>query len=116
MNSASKKELIKEYKQKEVEMGIIRIYNMVTGYSFVDISNNLYKPFEGIKFQLGIGRFKSKQFQKDWNTYGENAFKFEVIDKLKPKEDSTNKQNLDELKELLKLWIDDQGENFKLYD
>lgn len=116
MNDTSKKQIIEEYKQREIEMGIIRIYNTITEYCFVDISNNLYKPFEGIKFQLELGRFKSKQLQKDWNTYGQETFKFDVVKKLKIDEGATNKQNKDDLKEFLQLWISSQGENFKLYD
>ncbi|BAH08256.1 GIY-YIG nuclease family protein [Clostridium kluyveri] len=116
MDGTSKKQIIKEYKQREIEMGIIRIYNTITGYCFVDISNNLYKPFEGIKFQLELGRFKSKQLQKDWNIYGQEPFKFDVVEKLKIDEDATNKQDKDDLEELLQLWISSQGENLKLYD
>jgi hypothetical protein len=50
MRNINKKEFINKYKQKEIEMWIIEVYNTVTGYSFVDISTNLYKPFEAIKF------------------------------------------------------------------
>jgi hypothetical protein len=33
MNIINKKELINSYKQQEVEMGIIEVYNTVKGYS-----------------------------------------------------------------------------------
>lgn len=100
----------------EVEMGIIQIYNKVNGYSFVDISSNLYKPFESIKFKLNLGKIRIKNFQEDWNKYGEDAFEFIVVEKLKKKENSTDKEALDDLKELLNLWIDSQGDNLKLYN
>ena len=116
MSSINKKELINKYKQQEIEMGIIQVYNTVTGYSFVDICMNLYKPFEAIKFQLSINRFKSKKLQKDFDTYGEKSFEFKILEKLKPNEICTDKEKVDELKELLKIWIDSQGECLKLYD
>lgn len=115
MSKIDKKELINKYKQQEVEMGIVRIHNKVTGYSFVDICKNLYKPFNSIKFRLSTGTFKFKKLQEDWNTYGEEAFTFEVVEKLKPQEGSTEKEKVDDLKELLQLWIDSQGEDLKLY-
>ena len=115
MSNINKKELINKYKQQEVEMGIIQIINTVNGYSFVDISTNLYKPFESIKFQLNLGRGKFKKLQEDWTTFGENAFEFKVVEKLKPKEGSTDKEKVDDLKELLNIWIESQGENLKLY-
>jgi hypothetical protein len=115
MNNINKKELINKYKQEEVEMGIIQILNTVNGYSFVDISTNLYKPFESIKFQINLGRGKYKKLQDDWTTFGENAFEFKVVEKLKPKVGSTDKEKVDDLKELLNIWIESQGENLKLY-
>ncbi|MBV7276207.1 DUF2087 domain-containing protein [Clostridium sp. PL3] len=114
MEKLNRKELINNYKQQEVEMGIIKIHNTITGYSFVDICTNLYKPFEGIKFKLNMGNFKSKKLQEDWKTYGENAFTFEVIEKLKQIEGATEK--VDDLKELLHMWIDSQGESLRLYN
>lgn len=115
MDKVGKKELINRYKHQEVEMGIIRVHNTLTGYSFVDICTNLYKPFEGIKFQLNLGRFKVKNFQEEWNKYGEQAFTFEIVEKLKPIEGATDKEKMDDLKELLQMWVDSQGENLKLY-
>lgn len=116
MDNLNRKELINNYKQQEVEMGIIKIHNTITGYSFVDVCNNLYKPFEGIKFRLNMGKFKLKKLQEDWKTYGENVFTFEVVEKLKQIEGATEKEKMDDLKELLEMWIDSQGENLKLYN
>lgn len=116
MEKLDRKELINNYKQQEVEMGIIKIHNTITGYSFVDICSNLYKPFEGIKFRLNMGNFKSNKLQEDWKTYGENAFTFEVVEKLKQIEGATEKEKIKDLKELLHIWIDSQGESLKLYN
>lgn len=115
MDITNKKELINKYKQQEIEMGIIQIYNTVNGYSYMDICTNLYKPFESIKFQLNLGKVKMKKLQEDWIAYGENAFEFRVVEKLKPNEGGKDKKSVEELKELLHLWIESQGENLKLY-
>lgn len=115
MKNINKKEIIKNYKQQEIEMGIIQIHNTGNGYSYVDICTNLYKPFESIKFQLNLGRFKIKKLQEDWAADGENAFEFKVVEKLKPNEGSTDKEKVDDLKELLNMWIESQGENLQLY-
>ena len=115
MKDLSRKELINRYKEQEIEMGIIQVYNKENGYSFVDISKNLYKPFEAMKFQLNLGIFKCKQIQGDWKVYGENAFEFKVVEKLKPSEGATDKENIEELKELLKMWVESQGTGLKLY-
>lgn len=116
MDKVGKKELINNYKQQEVEMGIVKVHNIITGYSYVDICNNLYKPFEGMKFKLNMGIFKLKKLQEDWKTYGEDAFTFEVVEKLKAIEGATEKEKVEDLKELLQMWIDSQGENLKSYE
>lgn len=110
-----RKELINNYKQQDVEMGIIQIYNMINGYSFVDICKNLYKPFESIKFKLNLGKIRIKGLQEDWIRYGENAFEFKVVEVLKKRQDATEKEVVDDLQELLNMWIDSQGDKLKLY-
>jgi DNA-binding CsgD family transcriptional regulator len=115
MSNINKKDIINNYKQREIEMGIIQIYNTVNGYSYVDISTDLYKPFESIKFQLNMGKVKFKKLQEDWAAFGEDAFELKVVEKLKPNEGSTDKEKVDDLKELLNMWIESQGENLKLY-
>lgn len=114
--SINKKELKSRYKEQEIEMGIIQIYNTVNGYSFVDISENLYKPFESMKFKLNIGRYRLKNLQEDWIKYGEGAFELKVVEKLKPMEGATDKEKVDDLKELLSMWVESQGDSLKLYN
>ena len=115
MKSLNRKELINNYKQQEVELGLIKIQNKETGYSYIDICNNLYKPFEGIKFQLNLGRFKSKGLQKDWEKYGEESFIFEVIEKLQTKPEDSEKQKLENLKLLLDMYLEEYKKDLKLY-
>lgn len=115
MKNINRKELINKYKEQEVELGIIKIQNTITGYAYVDICNNLYKPFEGIKFQLNLGRFKSKELQKDWKEYGETAFSFEVVEKLKTNQNESEKEKIDNLKELLDIWLESEGKDLILY-
>lgn len=116
MKDVRKKEIINNYKQQEIEMGIIQVYNTTNGYSFIDICKNLYKPFESIKFKLDLGKIRIKGLQDDWNRYGEKAFEFKVVEKLKKREDATEKELVDDLKELLNIWIENQGDTLKLYD
>jgi translation elongation factor EF-1beta len=91
------------------------VCSKVNGYYYVDICTDLYKPFESIKFQLNMGKVKFKKLQEDWAAFGENAFELKVVEKLKPNEGSTDKEKVDDLKELLNMWIESQGENLKIY-
>jgi hypothetical protein len=62
-----------------------------------------------------LGRAKSKKLKEDWAAHGESAFEFKVVEKLESNEGATDKEKAKDLKELLNLWIENQGENLKLY-
>ena len=44
--------------------------------------------------------------KEDFDTYGENSFEFKIVEKLKPNKICTDKEKINELKELLEIWID----------
>lgn len=61
--------------------------NKVNGKILIGSTNNL-KTLNGIQFMLEMNNFSTnKQLQKDWNEYGKNAFEFEILEKLKKKDE-----------------------------
>lgn len=62
--------------------GIYEIRNTVTGDCYIGSSRNIGKRWYGHKNQLQRGKHPSKQLQRDWNTYGETAFQFTVLEEL----------------------------------
>ena len=100
-----KKELKKQYKQTLPPMGIYRIKNLVNGKIFVGSSLNLHGKSNSFKLQLRSGLHINRELQKDFNTFGEENFVFEIVDLLEPKEDSTYDYG-DDLKVFLDLWLE----------
>ena len=105
MSSERKKELIREYKLRPKPAGIFQIKNTVNGKLLLGSSKNLDGVLNKHQFALSIGTHRNMALQRDWKEYGERAFVFEILDKVKVKEEPGF--NLDnELLFLEELWIE----------
>jgi group I intron endonuclease len=102
---ADRKELIKQYKQRILPMGIFQIRNLVNGKIFVGSSKNLEVFANRHKFQLKLGSHQNKDLQGDYIKYGEVNFVFEIIDLLPEKDDPAYDYTLD-LKVLEEMWLE----------
>ena len=100
-----KTELKKQYKQTTVPMGIYKITNLANGKIFVGLGKNLAGRINRHKFALKFGSEEIKELQSDFNKYGEENFKFEEIDYLKPK-DEPGYDYTEDLECLLQLWLE----------
>jgi hypothetical protein len=112
-----RKEIKRLYKETKPEAGVYQIKNMKNQKVFVASSSNL-KTINGKRFQLKTGAHKNQALQKDWNEFGEDAFEFEVLEILKPKDNAHFDTN-EELEKLEKKWLEklqpfgEQGYNQK---
>ncbi|WP_088067641.1 GIY-YIG nuclease family protein [Gottfriedia luciferensis] len=80
-----KKELKMQYKEAKIEAGIYQIKNTKNEKVFIGSTKNL-KTLNGKKFELEMGACTNKSLQEEWNTYGKDAFLFEVLEILKDEE------------------------------
>ncbi|KWW15954.1 MULTISPECIES: GIY-YIG nuclease family protein [Bacillaceae] len=80
-----KKELKQLFKETKVEAGIYQIKNQHNHKVFIASTRNL-KTLKGKQFELSMGTSTNKALQEEWNHYGKDAFVFEVLEVLKPKE------------------------------
>jgi hypothetical protein len=98
----NRKARIRQYKETLPPVGVFRVRNPATGKSLVGSSTNLPGTLNRHRFQLERGSHPSRELQADWNALGADAFKFEVLDQLKPsdKPDYDPTEDLKVLKEL----------------
>ena len=102
----TKKELKDEYKRKKFKVGVFQIRNTVNNKIFIESSTDLLAIWNRQKFQLKMGSHHNLELQKDWIEFGEEKFKYEILDELKQKEGiSINYRK--EAKELEKMYIED---------
>jgi hypothetical protein len=101
----SKQELKREYKERKKQAGVFQVKNLANGKVLLGSSMNLQGPLNGHRFMLTIGKHRNEDLQNDWNTFGPDAFVFEVLEVVSMKDDPDF--NLaDELTLLEQIWLE----------
>ncbi len=101
----SKKELIREYKERHQPAGIYQIRNIATGRVFLGSSLDLDGVLNSHRFRLQSGLHPNEAMQKDWRERGEGDFRFEILDTV-PAAAYENDTIEDELKLLEEIWLE----------
>jgi hypothetical protein len=78
----SRKEAIRKFKEQKSLLGAYAVRCTVTGRVWVGVSRNLDATKNGCWFFLRGGLHQEKSLQEEWNTQGESAFQYEVLDEL----------------------------------
>jgi hypothetical protein len=100
-----KKAAIRDYKLSHRPMGVFQIVNKVNGKIFVDSSTNVPGKINRHKFALGHGSHASQTLQADWREFGGDAFEFEVLEDVTPRDDPNYNYKAD-LEFLEDLWLE----------
>ena len=96
-----KKSLLREYKDRKQQQGIYAVRCEAAGKIWVAASKNLDRQQNSLWFQLKNNGFPNKDLQSLWNTHGESAFKYEILETI----DDDNPLLIDGLlKEHTDLW------------
>jgi len=82
MDSARKKDLIREYKERKRSAGIFAVRCAASGEVWVGPSRNLDKEQNSLWFQLRTGGHMNKALQAAWTSHGESAFAYEVLEEI----------------------------------
>jgi len=65
---------------------IYKIRNVINGYYYIGSTVNSRKRFWAHRKDLRLGRHVCIHLQRAWNKYGEDCFKFEIVEQLDSKE------------------------------
>jgi hypothetical protein len=100
-----KKELKQQFKETTVYGGVYAIKNTKNQKMLIGKTRNL-KTLNGIRFMLENGDYTiNKNLQEEWNQFGEENFVFDVLERLKKKEDPFFKEK-EALIELEQKWLE----------
>ncbi|HVN87623.1 MAG TPA: GIY-YIG nuclease family protein [Candidatus Binatia bacterium] len=102
---ATRHDLKQQYKETTPQMGVFAVRNRVNGKILLGASLNLPGALNRARFQLQMGSHQNATLQHDWNACGGDNFSFEVLDELKPSDD-TDHDYRDDLDTLQSLWLD----------
>lgn len=98
-----RKELLEQYKEMKTYMGVFQVKNNVNGKIFIDSCSNLKNRWFTLKMHLDTGRHPNSELQKDWNSFGPEAFTYEVLEQ---KEADKVTDVRWELKKLKQKWLE----------
>lgn len=108
-----RRELTRQYKDAMPPMGVFVIRNLANQRLFVGASANVEGAMNRIRFELGLKSHRNIKLMQDWMRWGPENFRFEVIDRVK-KRDDPDFDYAGELAALLQMWREElpcRGEN-----
>jgi hypothetical protein len=97
--------MIRAYKETPRPMGVYRVHNTVSGKSLIGSSTDLTAVLNRQQAQLRFGGHPDRRLQADWNALGPDAFVFEVLDTLEPRDEPDYDAGT-ELDALEQLWLE----------
>lgn len=118
MEASRKKELQEAYKTYRPEMGVFCVQHRASGRTYLEATKNLKGKINSTVFQLNMDSyFLCKPLNKDWQTYGKDAFDVEILEKLEyKKEDDGHFDYSDDLELLWLEWVEKlKSEGKKMY-
>ncbi len=83
MEKARKKEIARAYAERTRVQGVFAVRCAPTGEVWISSSRNLDTQKNSVWFALRTGGHPNKVAQAAWNTYGEDAFTYEILEELK---------------------------------
>lgn len=98
-----KKQAIQDFKKRKAARGVYAVRCNPTGQVWVGSSPNLAATRNGTWFCLQSGSHIHKQLQAEWDTRGEAAFQYEILEQLK--DDVSAMALRDVLKEKKLEWV-----------
>ena len=100
-----RRELIRAYKERPIQAGVFQIKNVENGKVLLGSSLNLEGVFNKTRFLLGLGSFRNPTLQWEWHARGADAFVFEVLETVTPRDDPYF-DLVDELTLLEEIWLE----------
>lgn len=80
--SARRKDLVREYKEKKPRPGIFAVRCSATGTAWIGAAKNLDTQKNGVWFQLQMGSHMNRILQDAWNRHGADTFSFDVLEEI----------------------------------
>lgn len=105
MMQSDRKDLIRKYKETPRLAGIYRVRNTAAGKSLIGSTPDVPGMLNRQRFTLEHGSHQDKELQRDWNELGAQAFAFETLDQLEPKDEPDYDPRAD-LRVLHQMWLD----------
>jgi len=101
----SRKELVREYKERRKPAGVFMVKNTANGKVLLGSSLNLEGPLNSHRFMLRSGKHLNEALQRDWDAFGPESFVFEILETV-PESDDPGFNVDEELTLLEEIWLE----------
>lgn len=101
----SRKDLIREYKERKKPAGVYQIRNTINGKMLLGGSLNLEGVLNGQRFRLETGSHRNAALQAEWKSFGAAAFVLEIVEEVTFTDDPHFNLE-DELSLLEQIWLE----------
>lgn len=105
-NGKSRKELIAQYKEREIIGGVYIIRNTQNNKILLKADANLQGSKNRFEFSQKTGACIELKLQVDWNKDGGKQFVLEVLEELKKSETQTEEEFKTDINILKEIWLD----------
>lgn len=72
--------------------GVYKIENLLDGKVYVGKSKDIGRRWYEHKYELNKGKHINKHLQNSWNKYGENCFRFEILEETDSEEEALERE------------------------
>jgi hypothetical protein len=103
MDRQQRKAAIAAYKERKPAYGVYAVICTATGQAWVGGSRHVDTQQNGLWFALRLGTSPHASLQAAWTQHGEQAFRFEELDRLR--DDWPELSRRDEVKKRQALWL-----------
>jgi len=105
-DNRTKKELLAQYKEREIIGGVYVIKNTLNNKILLGAVADLHGIKSRFEFSQKTGSCVDLKLQSDWNTHGGNHFVLEVLEELKKGATQTTEEYEADIDVLKQLWLD----------
>jgi len=105
VTAQTRKDKIRAYREAPKQVGVYRVHNSVNGKSLIGASQDVRARLNRHLAELKLNTHPNAALLRDWQTYGKDAFRFEVLDTIQPLQDR-NYDPREDLKVLEALWLE----------
>ncbi|MCA9735364.1 GIY-YIG nuclease family protein [candidate division KSB1 bacterium] len=102
----SRKDLVREYKERPKPAGVFEIKNTKTGHFLLASSLNIEGSLNKHKFMLKTGGHSNKALQADYKVFGADFYTFEILEEIITV-DKSRLEVEEELSLAEQIWIDE---------
>ncbi len=87
VDAERRRELQRAYRERPPTAGVYRIENTVNGKALLGSRLRLDGALNAHRFALSHGSHRNALLQREWNEYGPEAFRFEILEVVKVKDE-----------------------------